>query len=107
VNEPRQPAAKDLLVIAEVASLLRISKALAYRLCTDGTIPSAKIACVASRRGRLVVRRRDVDAYLDRLFAAQAQPAKRIVKLDVDAIHARVRRRLGRPISGRGSASKT
>jgi hypothetical protein len=100
VSEP----AGGLLLIPEVASLLRVSRALAYRLCTDGTIPSARIACVASRRGRLVVRREDVDAYVVRLFAGQAPRAPR---LDVDAIHARVRRRLGRPTSGRGSASKT
>jgi excisionase family DNA binding protein len=97
----------DLLLVPEVAAILRISKALAYRLVSDGAIPSARIGCVANRRGRLVVRRQDVDDYLDRLFAAQAPPAKRVVKLDVDAIHARVRRRLGRPTSGRGSASRT
>ena len=100
-------AASDLLVMSEVASLLRISKALAYRLCTDGTIPSARIACVASRRGRLVVRREDVDAYIERLFAEPGTRAKHAVRLDVDAIHARVRRRLGRPTSGRRSASET
>jgi len=65
----------DLLVIAEVASLLRISKSLSYRLCTDGTIPSARVAGVASRRGRLVVRRQDVDAYIDRLFAGTDKTA--------------------------------
>jgi len=97
----------DLLVIAEVASLLRISKSLSYRLCTDGTIPSARVAGVASRRGRLVVRRQDVDAYIDRLFAEPGPRGKRPVRLDVDAIHARVRRRLASPTSGRGSASGT
>jgi len=98
---------QGLLLVPEVAALLRISKALAYRLVRDGTIPSARISCVASRRGRLVVRRQDVDAYIDRLFAEQATPVTRSVRLDVDAIHAQVRRRLGAATNGRASASKT
>jgi len=96
----------DLLLVPEVAALLRISRALTYRLIREGVIASARIASVASRRGRLVVRRQDVDAYICHLFAQQA-PAARPVRLDVDAIHAQVRRRLGAATNGRASASKT
>jgi hypothetical protein len=86
---PAVSFADDLLSIDEVRRALRIGKSLAYRLCTDGTIPSARIASVGSRRGRLVVRRRDLEAYVDRLFGNRPTPAK----LDVGAVLARVRRR--------------
>ena len=82
----------DLLTIDEVQRALRIGRSLAYRLCTDGTIPSARIASAGSVRGRLVVRRCAVEDYLDRVFAHRPrQPAK----VDVDAVVARVRRRRG------------
>jgi excisionase family DNA binding protein len=85
-------AADDLLVVAEVARALRISRSLAYRLCTDGTIPSARIASVGGGRGRLVVRRADVDRYVERIFAERpASPPK----INVDAVVRRVRRRHG------------
>ena len=80
----------DLLTIQEVRHALRIGRSLAYRLCTDGTIPSARIASASGRRGRLVVRREDLDSYLDRLFQDRPAPA---AKVDVDAVLARVRSR--------------
>ena len=83
----------DLLTVDEVRRRLRISKALAYRLCTDGTIPSARIASVGRRRGRLVVRQGDVEAYVASLFVDHRKPAP---ILDIDAIHAGVRQRLRR-----------
>ena len=89
----RAQDAVELLTVDEVRRRLRISKALAYRLCTDGTIPSARIASVGSRQGRLVVRRGDVEAYVENLFVDHRNPAP---ILDIDAIHAGVRRRLRR-----------
>ena len=85
-------AAPDLLTIAEVAAFLRISRSLAYQLCTDGTIPSARIASVGSRRGRLVVRRMDVEQYLDRLFGAHTATVAP-TRVDVDTLRERVRNR--------------
>lgn len=105
MNEPAPlPAECELLTLDEVRRILRISKSLAYRLCDDGTLPCARIAALGSRRGRYVVRRSDLQAYLDRLFAA-AQP--REVPLEVDAILATVRHRGGhdsRPGSAADSA---
>jgi hypothetical protein len=85
------PAARDdLMTVGEVRRALRIGRSLAYRLCTDGTIPSARIASAGSRRGRLVVRRRDLEAYVERLFGNQPPPAG---KVDVDQLLAGVRGR--------------
>jgi predicted DNA-binding transcriptional regulator AlpA len=75
-DPPAAHARDDLLTIDEVRRALRIGRSLAYRLCTDGTIPSARIASVGSRRGRLVVRRQDLEAYVDRLFGSRPTPAK-------------------------------
>ena len=77
-----------LVTIAEVARELRIGRSLAYRLCTDGTIPSARIASAGTRRGRLVVRREDLDDYIERLFrVGNPTPAR----IDVDGLLARIR----------------
>lgn len=49
----------EFFTVAELQKLLKLSRALTYRLVQTGEIPSYKI-------GRCVrVRRADVDAYLD------------------------------------------
>ena len=79
----------ELVTVGEVARALRVGRSLAHRLCSDGSIPSARIASVGSRRGRVVVKREDLDAYIDGLFSrSKAKPTR----LDVDQILGRVRR---------------
>ncbi len=85
----RVPLTPELVTVGEVARALRVGRSLAHRLCTDGSIPSARVLSVGSRRGRVVVKREDLDAYIDALFSrSNAKPAN----LDVDQILARVRR---------------
>ena len=85
-------AAPELLTVAEVAATLRIGRSLAYVLCSDGTIPSVRVSGVGSRRGRVVVRRIDVEQYLDRLFGAHTATAAP-TRVDVDDILKRVQRK--------------
>jgi len=76
------------LPVKEALALLPIGRALMYRLIGEGQIRAIRVASAGSMRGRLLVERRGIEEYIERRLAA-AVP--RQVKLDPDAILARIR----------------
>lgn len=89
---PVQPG--DLLTVAETLRLLPVGRTMLYALLTEGTVPSIRVATLGSRRGRVLVLRRGIDAFVASL---QAPPVARPVarwgaRIDVDALRARVLR---------------
>ena len=65
-----------------------------YQLLAEGTVPSIRVATVGSRRGRVIVVRAGLEAFVASL---QAPPVTRPVghggaRVDVDALRVRVLR---------------
>ena len=62
-----------LLTAKDVAQILRISKALAYRLVTDGQLPAVKF-------GRTVrVRQEDLQAFVTRNLICKDESSNRVI----------------------------
>jgi excisionase family DNA binding protein len=99
---PLQPG--DLLSVVQALQLLPVGRATLYRLVAEGTLPAVRVASLGSRRGRILVVRAGLEAYVEGLRArAVTRPAGRGgLALDVDALRSRI---LGRAVpspAGRG-----
>ncbi|MHC4138073.1 MAG: helix-turn-helix domain-containing protein [Planctomycetota bacterium] len=82
----------DLLTVPQAQKLLPVSRSAIYALIKAGRIPHYRISAAGSRRGRILIDRRDLEAFV----AKARQTATRApVRVDVDAIRDRVRRRHG------------
>jgi len=81
----------DLLTVQRALEILPIGKTLLYELIHDGQIPAIRVHSVGSRRGRILIHRADLAAYVER---ARHGATRAPVLPDVDAIHRRVRRNL-------------
>ena len=81
----------DLLTVAQALQIMPIGKTTLYALIETGQLPHYRLQPHGSRRGRILLARRDIEAFLDttRHGATQAPTS-----LDIDAIHARVRRQM-------------
>ena len=83
----------DLLTVPAALALVPVGRTLFYELIRDGQIPAVRVKATGSRRGRLLVHRDDLAAFVARAREG-ATPAP--TAPDVDGIHARVRRNLAR-----------
>ncbi len=59
----------DLRTIRQVLEVLPVSRSMLYKLVAEGQIPSVRVRCTASRRGRILVHRADLAEYVEKLRA--------------------------------------
>ena len=79
----------DLLTVAQVLRIVPLSKTTVYALVDSGQLPSYRVSVAGSRRGRVLIARADLEAFL----AGARQAATRApVRVDVDKLLERVRR---------------
>jgi len=79
----------DLLTVPQALAILPIGKSTLYALIEAGDLPSYRVRAPGARRGRILVARGELEAFL----AKSRQGAPRApVRVDVDQILARVRR---------------
>jgi excisionase family DNA binding protein len=84
----------DLLTIWQALAVVPVGKSTLYRLIDSGQLPHYRVSAAGGGRGRILVARRDLEAFV----ATARQTATRApVRVDVDAVLARVR--------GRGSGA--
>jgi len=81
----------DLLTAVQALQLLPVGRSTLYRLIKEGRIPAVRVKSGGSRRGRLLILRRDLEDYVASLRGEQHPPPALI---DVDELLDRVR---GRP----------
>ena len=80
----------DLLTVQQVQKILPVGRSTLYALIESGQLPHHRVSAAGARRGRVLVARRDLEAFI----AKARQAATRApVRVDVDAIRDRVRRR--------------
>lgn len=89
----------DLLTVQEALRLLPVGRATLYRLIAEGTLPAIRVASLGSRRGRVLVVRAGLEAFVaSRRAPPPARPAGgRGFALDVDSLRTRVLGRAVRP----------
>jgi excisionase family DNA binding protein len=80
----------DLLTVHEALRLLPVGRATLYRLIEEGQIPCYRVQALGSRRGRVLVHRADLEAFVAR---ARHGATRAPVPPDVDALLDRVRAR--------------
>lgn len=81
----------DLLTVAQAVRLLPVGRATFYRLLGDGAFPSIRVTSAGCRRGRVLVFRSGIEAYVERLLAGDTAAPQ--AHLDPDAILKQVRSR--------------
>ncbi len=59
----------DLITVAQALQLLPVGKSLLYDLIGDGSIPHIRVSSIGSRRGRILILRRGLEEFVDRLRA--------------------------------------
>ena len=87
---PSSPREGDLVTVQEALRLVPIGKSTLYALCDSGQLPHYRIRAAGSRRGRILIARQDLVAFIEK--TRQAAP-RAPTRLDVDQILARVRGR--------------
>jgi len=80
----------DLLTIAQALAVLPVGRSTLYALLESGQLPHYRVRAPTAPRGRILVARADLEAFL--AGARQAAP-RAPVRADADAILARVRKR--------------
>ncbi len=60
-------AAGDLLTIRGALAILPVGRSTLYSLVAEGQIPSIRVGCAGSRRGRILIHREDLDAFIQML----------------------------------------
>jgi excisionase family DNA binding protein len=86
---PAQLRPGDLLTVAQVLKIMPVGKSTLYALCDSGQLPCYRVRSAASRRGRILIARRDLETYL---AGARHTATRAPVRLDVDGILAGLRR---------------
>jgi len=89
---PSGLAPGDLITVAQALQLLPVGRATLYRLVAEGTLPAVRVASLGSRRGRVLVVRAGLEAYVAGLRAPPVPrpAARRGACVDVDALRSRV-----------------
>ncbi len=82
----------DLLTVAQALRLVPVGRSTLYALIESGDLPCYRVTALGARRGRVLVHRGDLEAYLAR---ARHAGTRAPVAPDVDALLERVRRRGG------------
>ncbi len=79
----------DFLTVAQILRIVPLGKTTVYALIDSGQLPSYRVSVAGSRRGRVLIAKADLEAFL--VGARQAAtPAP--VRVDVDGLLRRVRR---------------
>ncbi len=79
----------DFLTVAQVLRIVPLGKTTVYALVDSGQLPSYGVSVAGSRRGRILIAKADLEAFL----AGARQAATRApVRVDVDGLLRRVRR---------------
>ena len=79
----------DLLNVRQALELLPVGRSTLYALIESGQLPHYRVSAAGARRGRILIDRRDLEAFL----AGARQTAIRAPdRVDVDTVLARVRR---------------
>ena len=82
----------DLITVKQALALVPIGRSTLYSLVARGALPSYRVGATGGGRGRVLVARRDLQTFI----ANSRQGATRApVRVDADAVLARVRRREG------------
>ena len=90
MNDLRTLAPGDLLSVAQALRLVPVGRSTLYRLIEAGDLPHYRVSAAGSRRGRILVARRDLEAFV----AAARQGATRApTSVDADAVLKQVRQR--------------
>jgi hypothetical protein len=76
------------MTIPQALQVLPCGKSTLYDLVGQGVITSIRVTSVGSRRGRVLILRRGLDDYIDRLRTSPA--ARPPVRVDVDSLRARI-----------------
>ena len=79
----------DLLTVAQVLRIVPLSRTTGYALVDSGQLPSYRMSAAGSRRGRVLIARADLEAFLAGARQAATQAP---VRVDVDKLLERVRR---------------
>jgi len=77
-----------LLTVPEALRLLPVGKSTIYDLIAAGEIEHLRVSSVGSRRGRVLVVRKSLEDYVERLRLRASPPTP--ARVDVDAIIARL-----------------
>ena len=83
-------AAGDLLTVPQVLAILPVGRSTLYQLVDEGQIPAVRIRTAGSRRGRILVHRADLDAFIDR---SRPKATSAPTRATVDDLLKRVRNR--------------
>ncbi len=79
----------DFLTVAQVLRIVPLGKTMVYALVESGELPSYRVSVAGSRRGRVLIARAVLEAFL----AGARQAATRApVRVDVDGLLRKVRR---------------
>lgn len=81
----------DLLTVAQALRLVPVGRSTLYALIESGELPCYRVTALGSRRGRVLVHRGDLEAFVAR--ARHVAPTAAVVAPDVDALLSRVRAR--------------
>ena len=78
----------DLLTVAQALRLLPVGRSSIYRLIETGQLPCYRVSATGSRRGRVLLAKQDVEAFI--AGARQTRP-RAPVRVDVDGLLRKVR----------------
>ncbi len=79
----------DFLTVAEVLRIVPLSKTTVYALVDSGQLPSYRVSVAGSRRGRVLIARADLEAFVE---GARQAATRAPVRVDVDDLRRKVRR---------------
>ncbi len=79
----------DLLTVKQALALVPIGRSTVYALVDSGQLPSYRVSMAGSRRGRVLIARADLEAFVE---GARQSATRASVRVDVDDLRQKVRR---------------
>jgi len=104
VSDTKPLAPGDLLTVRAALALVPVGRSTLYAAIESGELPHHRFGAPGSRRPRILNRRADLAAYVER---ARHGATRAPVLPDVDALHAKVRRDLARSGDNSGRPAET
>ena len=85
----------DLLTVPQALKILPVGRSTLYQLIDEGRLPAFRVTTARGGRGRVLVHRRDLEAFLEGArYTAPGAPTRR-VSVNADDLLAKIRRRTG------------